>query len=463
MKILKIISLCFVGAGFLIAPQEVNASSNLNIPVNRSELIVVPEMMAEVTVADPSVADVVVHGGTRLSIVGKSIGSTSIRVLGSSNEVLNDLNVTVGYDLPSIRKRLKELFPDETIGVEMVSNNIAVTGVVTDANVAARVMQVVEQYVGSTGSGTSAGSGSSGGYSPSKVLNLLKLRTGQQVMLQVRIGEIQRTALKTLGINFDATFKELGNFTAGAATLGGPASSGSFLSGDLGFSSNSLDLSSTIDALERDGLIRLLAEPNLVAVSGEEASFLAGGEIPVPTEGGDDDEVSIEFKEYGVNLKFTPYVLAANRIRLIVAPEVSEVDYSVTVSTGGVEVPGLRTRKVSTTVELAPGESFMIAGLLQDSSRANISEVPGIAEVPILSALFRSSAFQREETELVISVTPYLVDPVVSADIKLPSEDYRAPSMMEQVFYGALGSLNGNVTRISQTPSLEGPIGLMLD
>jgi len=467
MKILKFISFCFVGAVLFIVPQSVNAGSTLNIPVNRSELIVVPEMMSEVTVADPKIADVVIHGGTRLSIVGKSIGSTTIRILGSSNEILNDLNVVVGHDLPSIRKRLKELFPDETVGVEMVSNNVAITGVVTDANIAARVVQVVEQYVnGSSSSGSND--------SLKKILNLLKLRTGQQVMLQVRVGEIKRTALKSLGINFSAALKNLGNFTAEAATggmipniMGLPdVQSGiiadAFGRANIGFDSNSIGFNSAIEALEKDGLIRLLAEPNLVSVSGEQATFLAGGEIPIPTNN-KDGEVTIEYKEYGVNLKFTPYVLAANRIRLIVEPEVSELDYSTTVTVGGVQVPGLRTRKVSTTVELAPGESFMIAGLLHDSSSANISEVPGIAEVPILSSLFRSSSFQRNETELVISVTPYLVDPVVSADIKLPSEDYRAPSMMEQVFYGTMGSLNGNVSRISQTPSLEGPIGLMLD
>ena len=360
-----------------------------------------------------------------------------------------------------MRKTIKGLFPEETVGLEMVGSNVAITGAVTDAGVAKKIVQVVEQYVDS---GDDSG-----------VLNLMKLRTGQQVMIRIRIGEIRRSAVKNLGVNLSGGGSS-GNFSGvgfagngfgvdaeeAAGLIGIPASS--YGAAGVFFESGSAHLNSSLDALEKDGLFRLLAEPNLVAISGESATFLAGGEIPIPISQSE-DTVTVEYKEYGISVDFTPYVLAANRIRLVVAPEVSELDFSnaVTLSDGGEPIPAIRKRSASTTVELAPGEAFMIAGLLQDDINTTISEVPGIAEIPIFSALFRSTAFQRNETELVIAVTPYLTDPVAASDIRLPSENYRAPSMMEQVFYGALGSLQGNVTRISQTPALEGPVGLMLD
>jgi len=208
-----------------------------------------------------------------------------------------------------------------------------------------------------------------------------------------------------------------------------------------------------------------LAEPNLVALSGEQAEFLAGGEFPFPVANGsgDDSSVSVEFKPYGVSVSFIPYVLSENRIRLTVLPEVSELSTSEAVTIQGLSLPSLTTRRAKTTIELAPGESFMIAGLIRDDVSTALRQIPGVNEIPILSALLRSSEFERNETELVIAVTPYLVDPLASKDVRLPTDDYRTPSTMEMFFYGALSSIKNGERQISQRQALEGPIGFMVE
>jgi pilus assembly protein CpaC len=302
---------------------------------------------------------------------------------------------------------------------------------------------------------------------------MMKISAGQQVMLRIRIGEAQRTAVKNLGVSLQAFGSgdlplAIGTGIGRLVTTGATSAFkyGSYQASDStsAFATASVatpgstGVGGAIEALERDGLIKILAEPNLTALSGEQAEFLAGGEFPivVPQQQGLN---TIEFKPYGVALKFTPYVLSPNRIRIQVNPEVSELsnENAVTTSTG-VTAKSIITRRASTTVELAPGESFMIAGLMSDTINTSIDQLPGAGDIPVLGALFRSTAFKRNETELVIAVTPYLVDPVKGSDIKLPTDDYRPASFMESIFFGALGT-----TRGEKDPSLEGPTGFMTD
>ena len=320
------------------------------------------------------------------------------------------------------------------------------------------------------------------------ILNLLTVTSGQQVMLRVRVGEIRRTALKRLGVSLSAanvngstnysgaTAGNIGAFNGGtdgitgtaaaaAAGQGGLTTDDTFgiISGSTGGIGN-FNFGARLEALENDGLLKVLAEPNLVALSGEKAEFLAGGEFPVPiAQGALNSNITIEYKPFGVAVQFIPYVLAENRIRLTVLPEVSELSDEDSVQVSGVTIPALTTRRAKTTVELAPGESFMIAGLLRDEMSSILRQLPGINEIPILGALFRSSDYQRNESELVIAVTPYLVDPMKSSDVRLPTDGLRPPSTMEMMFYGALSSIAHGERRISQTPMLEGPIGFMLD
>lgn len=464
-------ALLIAGTGLVGTAHAAGSDSELMVPINRSELITLPSALSEVIVANPDVADIYVHGDSKVSIVGKAIGVTSLRVLNKQSEVLRTLNVRVTYDLPAIRQTLFQLFPYEDISVQSVNNNLALTGIVSSNAVSAKAVQIVNEFLlpidkERPRSGQFANANKLLDGTDTGVINMLKVTSGQQVMLRVRVGEMQRTALKQLGVNWNAT--NTGDFAFATGSLLGaaagtlPVRPDTFgaLAGTV--TSGATSVTSMIDALERNNLFKLLAEPNLVAMSGEEAEFLAGGEFPIPINA-QDDRVTIEFKEFGVSVRFLPQVISENRIRVSVSPEISELTDIGSVTISGFTIPALSTRRAKTTVELAPGESFMIAGLLRDQSDTTIDQLPGLGEIPVLGALFRSTAFQRNETELVIAVTPYLVDPVTGDEIRLPTDGFRQPSMMEQFFYGAVSSISGDTRRISQTPSLEGPIGFMVD
>lgn len=466
-------SLIVVGIGALATTPAIAADNEIIVPIHRSELVSLPSAISEVIVANPAIADVYVHGTSKVSVVGKAIGSTNLRVLDKEHNVLRTLNVRVSYDLPGIRQTLYQLFPYEDISVQPVNNNLALTGMVSSASVAAKAVRVVNEFLlpvddkqrprtksfALTNDATSNNADLG-------VINMLKITSGQQVLLRVRVGEIQRTALKQLGFNWRAVNADSLAAASGllvgapAGTLPVRADTFTGIAGTVNKGGTSV--TAMIDALERNNLFKLLAEPNLVAMSGEEAEFLAGGEFPIPLQA-QDEQITVEFKEFGVSVKFLPKVLSDSRIRVSVAPEISELSDIGAITIGGLEIPSLSTRRAKTTVELAPGESFMIAGLLRDQSDTTIDQVPGLGELPVLGALFRSTDFQRNETELVIAVTPYLVDPLTGDEVRLPTDGFRQPSMMEQFFYGALGGLSEQSLRASQTPSLEGPIGFMVD
>lgn len=480
------LSLFRLAAAFLIAatlsvtaPEAMAAKGSggvFYVPINRSELITTKTDMSEVVVTDPEVANVLVHGKRKVSVIGLRVGQTTLRIFDENRKSLRDVDIFVTYDLPAVRKALKQFLPNENIGVSMVNTRMALTGDVSSASAAASAIEVAQEFVrGKMADGQAENRIINDDSASSPILNMMKITSGQQVMLRIRIGEAQRTAIKNLGVNLqvfgsrDSLPLTIGTgigraFSAGAGT--GVFTYGSYqlsnATNSFGFMSaqtpGSTGIGGMVEALERDGLIKILAEPNLTALSGEEAQFLAGGEFPIPVPQ-QEGTTTIEYKPFGVALKFTPYVLSPNRIRIQVNPEVSSLsnENSITL-TSGFRAPSIVTRRASTTVELAPGESFMIAGLVRDDINTNIDQLPGAGNIPVLGALFRSTAFNRNETELVISVTPYLVDPAKSGDVKLPADDYRPPSFMEQVFYGALSS-----TRGEKNPSLEGPSGFMTD
>lgn len=458
----KTVTLSLLMAGMTVHGASLaHAANEIVVPVHRSEIITVNQDITEVIIANPDVADVFVHGTRKVSIIGKALGSTSLRVLGEGSQILHSVDIRVGYDLPAIRQALFELFPYEDISVQTVNNNLALTGMVSSPTVAAKAVRIVNEFLRPldtqrprAASFTPVSDIKDG--ADTGVINMLKVTSGQQVLLRVRVGEMQRNALKELGVNWRAA--NLGNFRFAS---GNPnIDMYGFLEGTL--TKGGTSITAMIDALEENNLFRLLAEPNLVAMSGEEAEFLAGGEFPIPVQA-NEDQITIEFKEYGVAVRFLPIVLSDSRIRVSVAPEISELSEIGALQVGTVQVPSLTTRRAKTTVELAPGESFMIAGLLRDQSSSAVNQLPGLGELPVLGALFRSTSFQRNETELVIAVTPYLVDPLTGDEVRLPTDGYRPPSVMDQFFYGALGAVSKESLRRSQTPSLEGPIGFMVD
>lgn len=477
------LSSAFLAVALMVAPPAAASGEGLLVPVNRSELVTLASDMAEVIVANPEIADVHAHGTKSLSVIAKKIGRTSIRVLDREGKVLRTVEVTVGYDLPSIRRALKNFLPAENISVEMVNKNVALTGEVSNAQAADRAVKIVNDFIGAdTGAAsTPAAAGGAGttAQAESGVLNLLQVTASQQVMLRVRVGEIKRDALKRLGIDPGASIG-MGNFVyqlgVGTALESlDPTSAADYVIPDgqshgintLSFTRGNDRAFGVLKALERDGLFKTLAEPNLVAISGEKAEFLAGGEIPIPTvQGGTGtSNVAIEYKPFGVAVQFTPYVLSENRIRMMVQPEVSEVSTANAIVVSGFNVPSINTRRAKTTVELAPGESFMIAGLIKDQTSSSIDQLPGVKELPVLGALFRSTEFQRNETELVMAVTPYIVNPSRGGDVKLPTDNFAPASQMDMFFFGSLGALSGQGKPAAGSPAatLEGPVGFMVD
>ncbi|NBO17958.1 MAG: type II and III secretion system protein family protein, partial [Proteobacteria bacterium] len=486
---LTLSALLLASAPALAAPAT---GAAVMVPAGRSTLVDLPSPAGEVLVANPDIADVHIHNATRLAVIGNKHGRTNLRVMAKDGTVLREIDVTVGYDLPSLRKALKQFLPNEKISVEMMNTSVALTGQVSSAAAVDRAMQIAKEFISEP-----QGAGAEGGTpnamaalapsaapqaaaagAPAKdehLLNFLQVTSGQQVMLRVRVGEIRRTALKELGIDLNILQGGEGNNLVSLGTGGGIASlvapgaatavsPGVFLlpggqvpsntRGVLGGryqpgGVNGNTYSGLIRALEQDGLFKTLAEPNLTAISGEQA--------------GTGSNISIEYKPFGVAVKFTPYVLGEKRIRMMVMPEVSEVSQANAININGFKVPSLETRRAKTTVELAPGESFMIAGLLNDTTRASIEQLPGAKELPVLGALFRSTAFQRNETELVIAVTPYIVDPMQSGDVKMPTDEFRPASQMEMFFYGALGATQGTQETVPQNQALEGPTGFMVD
>jgi len=465
--------------------------SALMVPLNRSTLITLSAPMAEVLVAQPEIADVHAHNDKNLTVIGKKLGRTNLRIFDKEGKILREVDVTVGHDLPAIRRSLKNFLPDEVIGVEMVNTSVALTGQVKSAQVAEKAVRIVKDFIGHDGAGKKQELSEKDLIEKGDpdIMNMLQITSGQQVMLKVRVGEINREALKNLGVDLNYVTRNVGTgILVGTGTgIGGIAANASGVITNPGTFTltgspptgvrgviggrwqpdgvGGSTVGGLLRALERDGLFKLLAEPNLVAISGEEAEFLAGGEIPIPVvqsgSSTSSGNVSIEYKPFGVAVKFTPYVLSENRVRIAVQPEVSEISTENSIRISGFDIPSISTRRAKTTVELAPGESFMIAGLIKDQMRATIDQVPGAKELPVLGALLRSTEFKRNETELVIAVTPYVVDPVKDSAVKLPTDNYRPASQMEMFFYGAISGIpasNG-----VQAPGLEGPVGFMVD
>jgi|CXWL01.1.fsa_nt_gi pilus assembly protein CpaC len=462
---------------------DAEANTGLFLPMNRSSLVVIQSPAKEIVIANPDIADVHVNNSKNLTFIGKTAGSTNVRIFDETGKLLQVIDVTVGYDLPAIRRALKTFIPDENIGVEMVNTSVALTGQVRNNAAIDKALKLTQEYIGNTSgyqvmAATSPIGDAADNDKYPKILNMMKLISGQQVMLKVRVSEVNRDALKRLGVDPSVVVNS-GNLAVGGAL--GSAISGlavgatgintlpetDQIRGTFGFnwiSNSNHRVGAVINALERDGLIKTLAEPNLVAASGEQAEFLAGGEIPVliPSASGGSTIVTAEYKPFGVSVKFLPDVLSENRIRMMVQPEVSEISTANAVTQNGFIIPSFNTRRAKTTVELAPGESFMIAGLIKDSTKASIDQLPGMKELPILGALFRSTEFQRNESELVITVTPYLVDPMKASEVKTPTDDFRPASQMEMFFYGALGAITTD-EHSAKVPQLEGPTGFMVD
>ena len=381
------------------------------------------ESFSEVSVADTNIADIVVLTDKSFHVTGKERGKTSVLVYDRQKRLMDVIDVTVNYDIQGLKKSLHDAFPGEEVEVRRLASKVYLSGDVSNANVAEQAVKIAQAYAGES------------------VTNGLSIRDSHQVLLEVRFVEASRNAIKELGLGLLTQQAGEFAFLSGVGTVGGAPVASALLSEMVG--PTSIDVQ--IDALEEKGVVRTLAEPNLVSMSGERASFLAGGEFPIPVQGSDGD-IAISYRQFGVGLAFTPTVLDDGVINLKVSPEVSQLDQTNSVRVGGVQVPSLNIRRADTTVELRNSQSFAIAGLLQNTQSDNSTQVPWLGDIPVLGSLFRSSRYRNNETELVIIVTPRLVQPVSDiSQIRTPLDGLTTPSELDLFLNGKLeGPRSGN-------------------
>lgn len=433
------------------------------VEVGKGVLVRLERPASSVFVADPDVADVKAKSPTLIYLFGKSSGETTLFAVGEHDQVELNATIRVRYDLARIEEAIHQLAPRSAVSVSTIGDALVIDGTVYDPAEGDDIRRVAGRFI----------------QDPKQLINRMKVDAPNQVNLRVRVAEISRDLIKQMGFNWDAT-NQASNFLFGLASGPNPTFLRRELSTDLKTTVDNLfgtakigntDLNTLIDALDSEGLITVLAEPNLTAVSGEPASFLAGGEFPVPTTSAIQNgiqQVTVEWKKFGVSLSFVATIGPANRITLHVVPEVSELSNNGAVNVGGVQLPALTTRHADTTVDLASGQSFAIAGLLQNNITQQLQKFPWLADMPILGQLFRSESFRRQESELVILVTPYIVRPVTTASrLQLPTDGYVASSDGDFVFTGAQYKpqvLKKGLAPVSRTgSSLIGPVGFDLD
>lgn len=426
----------------------VSPDGRITVPVNKTVLITTTQPYKQVSVGQPDVADVNMINPNNILVTAKKSGTTQLIVWDDADRT-QIADITVTMDVAGLQGDMNAMFPGSTIKVTPMNGGIALQGQVPDLATAEKANTIAQPY-------------------SQKVMNLLEVGGGQQVMLQVRFAEVSRSAANELGINLSGTVANPGNFsvTAGSTpgTVGSPtAPAAGSINASAVFGSVALD--AALSALRNNNLARVLAEPNLTAISGQEGSFLAGGEfpIPVPQAGlGGGSTITIDYREFGVRLRFIPIVLGDGRVRLKLTPEVSELDFSSPLTIEGSRIPIVNKRTVTTTVELADGQTFAIAGLLNQTVNASRNATPLLGDIPVIGALFRSTRYARRETELVVLVTPRLVEPMNPNQVPpVPGEQWRHPNEAKLFINGDLGDEMAPRARgtVPGTPPANGPQG----
>ena len=418
-------------------------AGELEVPVNKSQVLRADRPYTKALIGNPDIADIVPISPTSVYVLGKKSGTTSLTLYDRSNRLIAVVDVVVGPDVTTLKRQLADLIPGDRIAARMSNDSVILEGTVANSVAADQAVQIAETYA------------------PGKVVNLLSLGSAQQVMLEVRFAEVNRSALSQIGVNWGtkntgdtryaigggASVTPLGGTitsTVGGTTISTPNNTPVFSVGSITdsfgiiaqtFRAFGSTFNVQLDALERKGAVTTLAQPTLIALSGETASFLAGGEFPVPVvqnagggNGGTAAAYTVQWKPFGVSLAFTPTVLADGVINLVVAPEVSSIDPSASIVINGLSIPGIQTRRAKTVVELRDGESFALAGLIRKDFQDTIRQVPLLGSLPIIGALFRSTGFQHQQSELVMIVTPRLVRPVPAGALKVPTDRVGPPN-----------------------------------
>ena len=455
-----------VGAQGIVESKAVASEvQRFELGVGKSKVVDLTTAIKRASLANPEVADTVVLSPKQIYLTGKAIGVTTLTLWKENGELFSAFDVTVSPDLSRLREQLHKILPDEQgILVTAAHDHLTLSGTISNLARQSRALEIAEPYA------------------PKKVVNLLQVGGAQQVMLEVRVAEMDRNLTRRMGINMNGVgagnnfgVTSLNSITelAGPGKLSDPV--GQFVTSAVNalvrFQTGSITWTSFIDALKQEDVVKVLAKPTLVAVSGQEAQFLSGGEFPFPvpqTLG----IVTIQYKKFGVGLSFTPTVLANNRISMAVSPEVSELDFANALQFQGFLIPTIATRRATTVVELADGQSFAIAGLLRDNVREQVQKFPVLGDIPVLGSLFRSSRFVKNQTELVIIVTPHFVKPMDVAQLALPTDTFVEPNDWEFYLMGWTDGLgyapqakqprDGRLAEAAVSGRLDGTFGHMV-
>ncbi len=421
-------------------------SRPLSVPMNRAVVVESDQPFSELSIANPGIADISTLSDKSIYVLGKAPGRTTLTLLGADGKLITNVEVRVTPDIAEFKERLEQILPGEKIDVRTANDGIVLSGTVSSTARMDRALDLAERYA------------------PKRVSNLMTVGGTQQVMLKVRFAEMQRSVAKNLSSSLAISGPGISGGTGTMLSNNPVTSTPNFNSVfanksfapkangqgavTIGFSAGSLQFAMLLEALESKGMVRTLAEPNLTALSGQEAKFLAGGEYPIPVLD-KQGNVSVQYKPFGVELNFTPTVVDQNIINLKINAAVSGIDPSVSFTNGGITISGFKRRDTSTTVELRDGQSFAIAGLLQDDFTDLIGQVPWLGDIPVLGALFRSAAYERKQSELVIIVTPHLVSPSMGQALSLPTDRVAPPSEKNFFLYG----------KTARTRKLKGPAG----
>jgi len=438
-------------------------SRSIVLGLNKAAIVELPVPARDVLVSNPAIVDAVVRTNRRTYLIGMAVGQTNAFFFNDKGQQILNLEIRVERDLVELRNIMRQYFPGSRIDVQAMNDHVVLSGSIANASDADKARDLAARFIGNA----------------DQVLNMLSIEGKEQVMLKVTVAEMQRNVIKQLGVNLSST-ANIGDFALRLSTnnqfslqggLGGLSTTAPVngVTETTNFANSNVSVSSALSALERDGLVRTLAEPNLTAISGESAKFLAGGEFPAPTGRDRDGNVTIEFKPFGVGLNFTPVVLSEGRISLKISTEVSELTgegafvFQGSATSQSVTVPALRVRRAETTLELPSGGSLIMAGLLSDSTRQNIDGVPGAKDLPVLGQLFRSRDFQKSETELVVLVTPYVVDPTNRRNLVLPTDGFAPASDLDTILMGRLNATYGANGGAPSDRKLKGPVGFVVE
>jgi pilus assembly protein CpaC len=432
-----------------VGGNEYGRTQQVSIGLNKSLLVDLPTPAAEVIVSQPTIASAIMRTKTRAIVQGVGAGSTNMMFLDGSGNRIAVLEIVVGGDASGLSSTLAALLPGSAIQVRSLGTGIVLSGSAQSQDDVQKAINIAAQFVGS----------------PDAVTSVVNVAGGQQVMLKVTVAEVARDTIKQLGLNLNASYST-GGLTTGfvnSPSLGGASNVVANGGLTVGLDVGSFSIDATLRALERRGSLRTLAEPTLTAMSGQEAEFLAGGEFPVPSGISDSGQVSYAFKQFGVNLKFTPTVKSNGIVGLVVDTSVSEPTTEGAVTVGALTIPATKNRQAKTSVELPTGTTLAIGGLIQDQVRQQINRFPGLGDIPIIGALFRSRDFVHSQTELVILVTPYLAQATVTPP-PLPTDNYVAAGDAEAIFLGHMEKLYS----VGQGPDgmrggYQGSVGFVLD